>query len=314
MTGLLGSQLVAAAVVAQPARRLTIGVLVVGIPGSDRFWRLFRPLLREMGYVEGQNVGFEFRSDEGQSSRLPELAAELVRLKVDMIVTWFTPAATAAKQATSEIPIVMALAGDPVATGLVQSLSRPGGNVTGVGGLTPELASKTVEFMRELLPGGRRLTIMANAPDPFSRPFVDQTRAAAAAAGFDADVAMVEKVDDLEAYFAAAKAKQPDAVVVQPSLPSNRTAQLSLKYGLPAACSLRSFADQGGLMSYWFAEAAIYRSAATIVDRIFKGAKPADLPVERPATFELVINAKTAKTLQLDIPPTLLARADEVIE
>ena len=293
---------------------LTIGVLVLGQPGSDKFWMLFRSSLRDLGWVEGRNVAFEFRSDEGRASRLPELAADLVRRKVDVIVTWFTPAATAAKQTTRDVPIVMALAGDPVATGLVESLARPGGNVTGIGGLTPELASKTVEFLRDILPAAKRLTVMANAPDPFSRPFVEQVRAAADHMGFAAEATMVQRTEDLETGFAATVKRGTDAVLVQPSLPPARTAELALKHGLPAACSLRAFADHGGLLSYWFDETTIYRRAAVIVDRVLKGANPADIPVERPSTFELVLNVGTAKALGLAVPPSLLSRANEVIE
>ena len=156
---------------AEQRKTPTIGVLVVGSPGSEQFWHLFQKAMRDLGYVEGQSVRYEFRSDQGQGSRLPELAAELVRLKVDLIVTWFTPAAQAAKQATREIPIVMALAGDPVGTGLIESLNRPGGNVTGMAGVTAELAGKSVEVIRELLPSAHRVVALANAPDPFSKPF-----------------------------------------------------------------------------------------------------------------------------------------------
>ena len=159
---------------AQQRKVPTIGVLVVGAPGSEQFWRLFRDVMREMGYVEGRSVRYEFRSDQGQMGRLPELAAELVRLNVDLIVTWFTPAALAAKAATRDIPIVMALAGDPVANGLVDSLNRPGGNVTGMSGVNAELGGKSVELIREMLPSAHRISALANAPDPFSKPFLEQ--------------------------------------------------------------------------------------------------------------------------------------------
>ena len=159
----------------------TIGVLVVGgSSGSDQFWRLFRTVMREQGYVEGTNIRYEFRSDEGQVSRLPELAADLVRLNVDLIVTWFTPAGQAAKRATHEIPIVMALAGNPVETGLIDSLDRPGGNITGMAGVTAELAGKSIELLfREMLPSAHRVVALANAPDPFSKPLVDKSGLAA---------------------------------------------------------------------------------------------------------------------------------------
>src|SRR5580704_1033818 len=167
--------------IAQQRKVPTIGVLVVESPGSEQFWQLFQKVMRELSYVEGQSIRYEFRSDQGQPSRLPKLAAELVQLKVDLIVTWFTPAAQAAKQATREIPIVMALAGDPVGTGLIESLNRPGGNVTGMAGVTAELAGKSVEVIRELLPTAHRVVALANAPDPFSKPFLEYIRLAGTA-------------------------------------------------------------------------------------------------------------------------------------
>jgi putative ABC transport system substrate-binding protein len=163
-------------VVAQQRKVPTIGVLVVVSPGSEQFWQLFQKAMGELGYVDGRSIRYEFRSDRGQAS-LPELAAELVRLKVDLIVTWFTPAAQAAKQATREIPIVMALAGDPIGTGLIDSLNRPGGNITGMAGVTAELAGKSVEIIRELLPSAHRVVALVNAPDPFSKPFLEHIRA-----------------------------------------------------------------------------------------------------------------------------------------
>ncbi len=299
--------------VAQQPKMPTIGVLVVGSPGSEKFWRLFRENLRALGYIEGQNIRFEFRSDQ-QVSRLPELAAELVRLKVDLIVTWFTPAARAAKQATNEIPIVMALAGNPVETGLVQSLARPGGNVTGIGSVGAELAGKSVELIRDMVPSARRIAVLANAPDPFSKPFLEQIRLGGAATGTTIDAIMIHSAEELEAAFPAMEKEPPDAVIVQPSLPTKRAAELALRYRIPAVSSNRGMVDEGGLMSYGLVEAEVYRRAAVFVDKILKGAKPADLPVERPTRFELVINLKTAKAIGLTIPPAFLARADEVIE
>ena len=299
---------------AQQPKVPTIGVLVVGSPGSQQFWRLFREAMRELGYVEGQSVRFEFRSDEGQASRLPELAAELVRLKVDIIVAWFTPAVRAAKQATREIPVVMARAGNPVETGLVESLARPGGNVTGIAGVGAELASKCVELIRDLMPSARRIAALVNAPDPFSKPFLEQIRLAGAATGTVIDAIMIHSAAELEAAFPALEKERPDAVIVQPSLPTKRVAELALRYRIPAVSFVRAIVDEGGLMSYGTADAMVYRRAAAFVDKILKGAKPADLPVEQPTRFELVINLKTAKAIGLTIPPALLARADEVIE
>jgi putative ABC transport system substrate-binding protein len=297
---------------AQQAKVPTIGVLVVGSPGSERFWRLFREDLRTLGYVDGQNVRFEFRSD--QVSRLPELASALVKLKVDIIVTWFTPAALAAKQATNEIPIVMALAGNPVETGLVQSLARPGGNVTGLSAVGAELAGKCVELIREMLPSARRVAVLANAPDPYSKPMLEQIRLTGAATGTTIDAIMIHGAEELEAAFPAMEKERPDAVIVQASLPTKRVAELALKYRIPAVSFIRGIVDEGGLMTYGIAEADAYQRAAVFVDKILKGAKPADLPVEQPTRFELVINLKTAQAIGLTIPPALLARADEVIE
>jgi putative ABC transport system substrate-binding protein len=299
---------------AQQTKVPTIGVLVVGSPGSERFWRLFRESMRELGYIEGQSVRYEFRSDEGQLSRLSELAVKLVRLKVDIIVTWFTPAARAAKQATSEIPIVMALTGNPVETGLVESLARPGGNITGISNQGSELAGKTVELTHEMLPSARRMVALANAPDPFSKPFLERVRLGGEATGMTIDPILIHSTEEFEAAFAAMEKQPPDAVIVQPSLPTKRAAELSLKYRIPAVSFNRAIVEAGALMTYGVVEAVVYRRVAVFVDKILKGAKPADLPVEQPTRFELVINMKTANALGLTIPPAFLARADEVIE
>ena len=186
---------------AQQPKVPTIGVLVIAIPGSEKFWRIFQQAMRELGYVEGQTVRYEFRS--GQAPQLPELAAELVRLKADAIVGWFTPGATAAKQATREIPIVMAGAGDPVGTGLIESLARPGGNITGMGGLAPELAGKCIELVREMLPSARRVAVLVNAPDPFSKPFLEKIRLGGEATRTTIDPIMLHGTEELGAAFAA---------------------------------------------------------------------------------------------------------------
>ena len=298
---------------AQQQKVPTIGVLVVGAPGWEQFWRLFRDAMRQTGYVEGRSVRYEFRSDQGQMGRLPELAAELVRLNVDLIVTWFTPAALAAKAATRDIPIVMALAGDPVANGLVDSLNRPGGNVTGMSGVNAELGGKSVELIREMLPSTHRISALANAPDPFSKPFLEQIEAGGRATGIVIDAKML-RAEELEAAFANMGKERPDAVIVQPSLPAKRVAELAAKYRIPAVSTLGPFAELGGLMSYAPVLAYLYRRAAVYVDKILKGAKPGDLPVEQPTQFELIINMRTAKALGLTMPSSLLARADEVIE
>jgi putative ABC transport system substrate-binding protein len=299
---------------AETAKVPTIGVLVVESPASQRFGRLFREDMRELDYVEGKNVRYEFRSDGGQGSRLPALAAELVGLKVDLIVAWFTPAALAARQATRQIPIVMALVGNPVENGLVESLARPGGNVTGMAALGAELAGKCVDLVRELVPSAHRIAALVNAPDPFSKPFLRQIQLNGEASGTAIEPIMIQSTAELDPAFTAMEKERPDAAIVQPSLPIKRVAELAIKSRIPAMSFIRDFANEGGLMSYGSEEADAYRKAAVYVDKILKGAKPADLPVQQPTKFELVVNLKTAKALGLTIPPSILARADEVIE
>jgi putative ABC transport system substrate-binding protein len=298
----------------QPAKLPTVGALVLGSTDPEQFWRDFRQGLRELGHVEGQNIRFEFRSAQGQADRLPELAAELVRLKVDVIVTWFTPPTQAAKQATHEIPIVMADTGDPIGTGLVASLPRPGGNVTGIASVSAELAGKSVQLIRDMLPSARRVAALANATDPFSKPFLEQIKLGGEATGTTINPVSIGDSEELEAAFAAMEKDRPDAVIVQPSLPSKRAAELALKQRVPAVSVLRWFAEEGGLMSYSPRYADLFHKAAVYVDKILKGAHPADLPVEQPTHFELIINMKTAKALDLAIPETFVLRADEVIE
>src|SRR5262245_4768140 len=201
----------------QPAKLPVLGVLVIGNIDPQQFWREFRQGLRDLGYVEGQNIRFEFRSAQGDASRLPELAAELVRLKVDVIVTWFTPTAVAARQATRDIPIVMAETGDPVGTGLIASLPRPGGNVTGIASVTAELAGKSVQLIRDMLPAARRVTALANATDPFSKPFLEQIELGGAATGTAIHAIRISNNEEFEPAFAAMENDRPDAVIVQPS-------------------------------------------------------------------------------------------------
>ncbi len=291
-----------------------IGVLVAGTPDPRPFWTIFQEALRDAGYIAGRNIKFEYRSAEGDSNRLKELAADLVRDNVDMIVTFQTPTVTAAKQATNSIPIVMASAGDPVGTGLVASLARPGGNVTGMAGVTAELAGKSVEMIRQIMPASTQVAALCNGPDPFSKPFLKQVQLGGKAAGVAIKPIILSSNDQLDAAYSNMSDEHIDAVVVQPSLPTQRTAQLALDHHLPAVSVPRWFADEGGLLSYSAREADMYREAASYVDKILKGAKPADLPVEQPTKFELVLNLKTAKALGLTFPPQLLAVADDVIQ
>jgi putative ABC transport system substrate-binding protein len=291
-----------------------IGVLVAGTPDPQPFWTTFRQALRDLGYVEGQNVQFEYRSAEGDRNRLKELAGDLVHDNVDIIVTFQTPTVTAAKQATRSIPIVMASAGDPVGTGLIASLARPGGNVTGMAGVTAELAGKSVELIRQIIPSSRQVVALCNGPDPFSKPFLEHIQGGGKAAGVAIKPIILSSNDQLDAAFSEMSDKHVDAVIVQPSLPTTRAAELALQHHLPAVSVPRQFAQAGGLLSYSARLADMYREAANYVDKILKGAKPADLPVEQPTKFELVLNKKTAKALGLTFPPQLLAVADEVIE
>ena len=253
------------AVGAQQAKGQTIGILMVQSLGVEQFRRQFRDALLRRGYVEGQNIRFEFRSDEGDRNRLPELAAELVRLKVDVIVARLTPAGTAAKQATRAIPIVCAPCGNPVETGLVVSLARPGGNVTGVASVGSELARETTEFIRAVLPSARRVAALANAPDPFSKPFVENIRLGGKDARIAIDVMMLQGPQEVDAAFAALQRARPDAVIVQPTLGLKPCATLALKYRLPAASIFTEFVEEGGLMSYAASEADVYDSVAVAV-------------------------------------------------
>src|SRR5262249_36725322 len=247
---------------AQQPKVPTIRALVIGNISPEEFWREFRQGLRDMGYIEGQNIRFEFRSAQGQIDRLPELAAELVRLKVDVIVTWFTPTAVAAKQATRDIPIVMAETGDPIGTGLVASLPRPGGNVTGVAAVTAELAGKSVQLIRDMLPSAHRVTALANATDPFSKPFLEQIQLGGKATGTAINSIRISNNEEFEAAFVAMDRDRPDAIIVQPSLPSKRAAELALQHHVPAVSVPRWFAEEGGLMSYSAIYADLFRKAA----------------------------------------------------
>jgi putative ABC transport system substrate-binding protein len=298
------------AAAAQRPKVPRIGALVLGNP--EPFLSLLRGGLRDLGYTEGQRIHIELRSAGGNPSLLPERAAELVRLKVDVIVAYQTPTVQAARHATSDIPIVMAPAGDPVGTGLISSLARPGGNITGLSGTTSELGAKNLELIREIVPAASRVTVLANLIDPFTKPFLDQILLAGPAVGIAVSPLMLRVSDDFDTAFSAAN-QRPDALIVQPSLPRSKAVDLSLKHRLPAISPSQLFPQDGGLISY-SANVAWSREAAVYVDKIIKGAKPADLPVQQPTKYELVVNFKTAKALGLTIPPTLLTRADRVIE
>jgi putative ABC transport system substrate-binding protein len=275
---------------------------------------LFRASLNDLGYIDGQNAQFEYRTAAGNRTALASLAAELVGLKVDVIVAYPTPAVVAVKHLTQDIPIVLLGAGDPVGTGLVASLSRPGGNITGTSSTTAEAGAKTLEVIRDMLPAVRRVAVLANATDPFTKSFLEQMRLGAQIVRLDIQIIMINQPGELEAAFAAIKSYGADAVVVQPSLPRVRVAELAVHHRVPSIAPSGGFATAGGLAAYSGSQKEMSRRTAAILDKILKGIKPADLPVEQPTTFELVINLKTAKAIGFTVPAALLSRADEVIE
>jgi putative ABC transport system substrate-binding protein len=296
----------------------TIGFLGQSTPvvESQRL-AAFLKRLRELGWIEGRTVAIEYAWGEGSSERFAEIAANFVRLKVDVIVTSGTANVVAAKQATSVIPIVFAVAGDPIANNLVASLARPGSNVTGLSTLAPDLAGKRLELLREAVPGLRRLATIGNIGNSLAVLEMSEVQAAAGRFGLEADTLEIRRVEDIAPAFEALKGRA-DAlyVVADPLVNTNRARIHTLAMGarLPAIYNARDHVEAGGLMSYGPNFPELYRRAADFVDRILRGAKPGDIPVEQPTNFDFVINLTTAKALGLTVPPTLLARADEVIE
>jgi len=300
---------------AQPTDVPRIGVLTF-MAMTSVVQEEFRRGLREHGYVEGKNILVEWRSADGRTDRADALAAELVRLKVGVIVAEFTPAILAAKNSTQTIPIVMASAGDPIATGLVASLSRPGGNVTGFTNLAAELSGKRLDLLREITPGLTRVGLLMHGADPLDKAFEAETRAAATKAGIELDVKKVPRPQDLQPALSQLTKERTGAVIVMGNLPVpiQQIARSAMQHRLPTISLLDQFVEAGGLMSYGASISDIRRRAASYVDRILKGAKPADLPVEQPTTFELIINLKTAKALDLTIPPSVMLQATRVID
>ena len=278
----------------------------------------FRQEINKLGWIEGRNVTIEYRFAEQEPRRLPELAAELVRLKVDVILCSSTPPVLAAKKATNTIPIVMASSGDAVATGLVASLARPGGNITGLTTLSAELAGKRLEILKEIVPKLIRVGVLWFSGGPGISQRLQLKEIQRAALGLNLKLEEIEvEPKSLESAFQSAKRKQVNAIITASSrvvfAERKRIVELAGKYRLPAAYFDEEFVDEGGLMSYGNDRPDQYRRAAVYVDKILKGAKPADLPVERPTKFELIINLKAAKQIGLTIPPNVLARADRVI-
>jgi ABC-type uncharacterized transport system substrate-binding protein len=317
---LLGGAAVAWPVVArtqQAASRYTVGIFSAGVANAEPP-TLLVDALRELGWIEGKNVVFERRYADNRLERLPELAADLVGLKVDVIATAGTLAPLAAKRATSTIPIVMIAAGDPLGSGLVASLARPDGNVTGMSLMVPDLGGKRLELLKEVMPRLAHVAVLWNAANPYSALVFKETQAASRTLGIEVQSLEVRAPDDFDGAFEAARRQRPDALItVEDPLTTSqrqRVADFTAEQRLPSLHGVREFAAAGGLMSYGASLADLSRRAAGYVDKILKGAKPADLPVQQPTKFDFVINLKTAKALGLEIPPSVLARADEVIE
>ncbi len=316
---LLATPLVAEA---QPAAKVArIGYLALNLAANPHVLEPFRQGLRDLGYVEGSNVVIEYRDAEGKPERFPALAAELVALKVDVILVGGTPQALAAKQATKTIPIVFTGTADPVGSGLVTSLARPGGNVTGSSNLAQELVGKCLEQLTQAVPGVSRVAVLwqpGTLGDRTEKEMLERAEAVARALGVRLQFVEARGPADFDRAFSDMTRARAGALTVLPSSmfssERRRLVDLAAKNRLPAVFPFRWFADVGGLMSYGPNQADLWWRAATYVDRILKGAKPADLPVEQPTKFELVINLKTAKALGLTIPPALLQRADEVIQ
>jgi ABC-type uncharacterized transport system substrate-binding protein len=302
---------------AQPPGKLyRIGYLGA-TPPLAHVWDALLDGLRERGYHEGRNPIFERRFSEGHAERFPELAAELVRLRVDLIIAITTPAAIAAKHATQTIPIVIPTAIDPVGAGLVASLARPGGNVTGLSAIHPDLVGKRLELLKDVVPGLSRVVVLWNAANPAHASAWQETQAAARALGLQLHSQDVQRSQDLEGAFALTAQARPDALLVLGDsliyMSEQQIAEFATQHHLPSMFGRRESVMAGGLMYYGSSPPDRFRRAADYVDKILKGAKPADLPVEQPMKFELVINLTTAEALGLTIPPTLLFQADEVI-
>jgi putative ABC transport system substrate-binding protein len=302
----------------QPGKPPAVGFLGSSTPSAMRQWvAAFVQRLRDLGWIEGRTIAIEYRWAESDSARAGEIAAEFVRLKVDLIVTSGTPQVLAAKQATAVIPIVFAAAGDPVDTGLVASLARPGGNVTGLSLQQTDVAGKRLELLREVVLGLRRLVIIGNVGNPFTVQEMREVQAAASTLGLEVATPEIRRAEDIAPAFDAFKGRA-DALYIclDTVLISNRIRinTLALVARLPTMHGLRDFVEVGGLMSYAPSFVELWRRAAEYVDKILRGAKPGEIPVEQPTKFDLVINLTTAKALGLEIPPKLLALADEVIE
>jgi len=305
----------------QTAKTYHIGVLgITSKPGPEgkRIWNAFLSGMRDLGYVEGKNVVFEWRYAEGRSDRFPALAQELVRLHVDLILVWTTPAALAAKAATSNIPILFTTANDPVGAGLAESLARPGGNVTGITSLAAELSGKRVELLKEVLPRMSHVAVLTNATNRTSALQLRQTEDAARRLGIAVKPYEIQTPDDLAATLSEIEAQRPNALIVLEDAALNErrkdVAEFALRARIPSCFGGRGTAVAGGLMAYGPSYAEIFHQTAFYLDKLLKGVKPQELPFEQASKFELVINMKTARALGLEFPQSILLRADEIIE
>jgi putative ABC transport system substrate-binding protein len=302
----------------QPVKAPRIGYLAVNSP-SDNAARIdaFRQGLRELGYVEGKNIIIEWRSAEGKPDRLPALAAELVKLKVDVLVSYGPTPTRVAQKATTTVPIVMSFDSDPVGSGIVASLARPGGNITGLSSLAPEISGKQLELLKEIVPRLSRIAVLGNSTEPGNALALKELELAAATLKIQIQYLDILSGKDIEPSFQSATKQRAGAVLVLagPVMSPHRTevVNLAAKNRLPAMYYRSDYVEAGGLMSYGTNFPDLFRRAATYVDKILKGAKPADLPVEQPTKFEFIINLKAAKQIGLTIPPNVLARADRVI-
>jgi putative ABC transport system substrate-binding protein len=278
----------------------------------------FRGRMRELGWIEGRNFTLVIRFADGRADRLPQLAADLVQQRVDVILAGSNPGALAAKRATSTIPIVMVTTGDPVLDGIVPSLARPGGNVTGVTALGQALNTKRLELIKEVVPGASRVAVLVNPGSVYTPPLVDERARAARALALDVRLVEARGPEHLEAVFATMRTDGIAALLVQNNplflTHRKRIVELAAKSGIPAVYGEREFVDAGGLMFYGASLGDLYRDAAVYIDKVLKGAKPAELPIEQPAKLELIINLKAAKALGLSIRPSVLARADRIVE
>jgi putative tryptophan/tyrosine transport system substrate-binding protein len=302
----------------QPSKLPIIGFLGANTPSVQVRWTgAFVERLHELGWIEGRNVAVEYRWAEGRLDRSPEIIEEFVRLKVDVIVTHGTANVRMAKQATSVIPIVFAAISDPVGDNLVASLSRPGGNITGLSNQAPDLAGKRLELLREIVSGFRRLAVLANADSPASQQEIKDVQGAARALGLELEIPEIRRAEDIAPAIESVTG-HAEAIYVQsdPLFNFNRAriSDLALAARLPTVTGFRDFVDAGGLLSYGPNFPDLFRRAAEYVDKILRGAKPGDIPVEQPTKFELAINLKAAKTLGLVIPPGVISIADEVVE